>query len=243
MKHLIYVTEDDENIRNLLCVALESFGYRYCGFETAEETIEKLESILQRGKDAYRELPSMFIFDWMLPGMDGMAAIGKIRLIEPLKNAPVLMLTAKDRETDIVTGLDNGADDYMTKPFGILELSARVRNLIKRAAPIHEEETRMSAGEVSIDKETREVWSGKEQAELTLKEFELLSYLMDHMNRVVTRDELLDHIWGYDYDGETRTLDMHIKTLRQKLKDAGAQIKTIRGVGYRFLKEREPERK
>ena len=239
MKHLICVIEDDENIRNLICVALENFGYRSEGFETAEEALEKLNDIVKRGKEAYRELPSMFIFDWMLPGMDGMAAIRLVREMEPLKSTPILMLTAKDRETDIVMGLDNGADDYMIKPFGILELSARVRNLLKRAGTVRNESLSLSAGSVAIDRETREVISGGEKIELTLKEFELLSYLMEHMNRVVTRDELLDNIWGYDYDGETRTLDMHIKTLRQKLKDAGQQIKTVRGVGYRFLKERE----
>ena len=239
MKHLICVIEDDENIRNLICVALENFGYRSEGFETAEEALEKLNDIVKRGKEAYRELPSMFIFDWMLPGMDGMAAIRLVREIEPLKSTPILMLTAKDRETDIVMGLDNGADDYMTKPFGILELSARVRNLLKRAGTVRNESLSLSAGSVAIDRETREVISGGEKIELTLKEFELLSYLMEHMNRVVTRDELLDNIWGYDYDGETRTLDMHNKTLRQKLRDAGQQIKTVRGVGYRFLKERE----
>lgn len=239
MKHLICVIEDDENIRNLICVALENFGYRSEGFETAEEALEKLNDIVKRGKEAHRELPSMFIFDWMLPGMDGMAAIRLVREMEPLKSTPILMLTAKDRETDIVMGLDNGADDYMTKPFGILELSARVRNLLKRAGTVRNESLSLSAGSVAIDRETREVISGGEKIELTLKEFELLSYLMEHMNRVVTRDELLDNIWGYDYDGETRTLDMHIKTLRQKLKDAGQQIKTVRGVGYRFLKERE----
>ena len=239
MKHLICVIEDDENIRNLICVALENFGYRSEGFETAEEALEKLNDIVKRGKEAHRELPSMFIFDWMLPGMDGMAAIRLVREMEPLKSTPILMLTAKDRETDIVMGLDNGADDYMTKPFGILELSARVRNLLKRAGTVRNESLSLSAGSVAIDRETREVISGGEKIELTLKEFELLSYLMEHMNRVVTRDELLDNIWGYDYDGETRTLDMHIKTLRQKLRDAGQQIKTVRGVGYRFLKERE----
>lgn len=239
MMHLIYVVEDDENIRNLICVALKNFGYRSEGFETAEEALDRLKGIVKRGKEAYRELPSMFIFDWMLPGMDGMEAIKKVREMEPLKGTQILMLTAKDRETDIVTGLDNGADDYMTKPFGILELSARVRNLLKRTGPLREDSVCMAAGDVSIDKETREVVACGEKTELTLKEFELLSYLMEHMNRVVTRDELLDNIWGYDYDGETRTLDMHIKTLRQKLKAAGQQIKTVRGVGYRFLKERE----
>lgn len=140
---------------------------------------------------------------------------------------------------DIVQGLDNGADDYMTKPFGILELSARVRNLLKRVEPAKEEVSSLTIGEVSINRETREVIACGDRTELTLKEFELLTYLMEHINRVVTRDELLDHIWGYDYDGETRTLDMHIKTLRQKLHDAGTQIKTVRGVGYRFLKEKE----
>ena len=239
MMHLIYVVEDDENIRNLICVALKNFGYRPEGFETAEEALDRLGGIIKRGKEAYRELPSMFVFDWMLPGMDGMAAIKKVREMEPLKGTQILMLTAKDRETDIVTGLDNGADDYMTKPFGILELSARVRTLLKRTGPLREESACRAAGDVKFDKETREVVACGEKAELTLKEFELLSYLMEHMNRVVTRDELLDNIWGYDYDGETRTLDMHIKTLRQKLKAAGQQIKTVRGVGYRFLKEKE----
>lgn len=236
MKHLIYVIEDDENIRNLVCVALTSFGYLSEGFETAEEALEKLGMSSKRSREI--QLPALFILDWMLPGMDGLAAARKLRRMEAFKEAPMLMLTAKDREMDIVTGLDSGVDDYMTKPFGILELSARVRNLLKRSGSEREAAPLLSVGDVTVDKETREVTACGESAELTLKEFELLSYLMEHRNRVVTRDELLDHIWGYDYDGETRTLDMHIKTLRQKLKDAGQQIKTVRGVGYRFLKER-----
>ncbi|MEF9954043.1 MAG: response regulator transcription factor [Clostridium sp.] len=229
MKQLIYVIEDDENIRNLICVALDNFGYRVIGFETAEEALAKLD---------IKELPVLFVFDWMLPGMDGMTAIKKLKGMDQIKEIPILMLTAKDRETDIVAGLDGGADEYMTKPFGILELFARVRKLLKRSGRVESDQVSLTAGEVSIDRETREVISCGEKTELTLKEFELLNYLMEHMNRVVTRDELLDHIWGYDYDGETRTLDMHIKTLRQKLKDGGQQIKTVRGVGYRFLKER-----
>lgn len=239
MKYRIYVIEDDENIRNLICVALENFGYCASGFETAEEALDSLSDLLRRGREAQREYPAMFVFDWMLPGMDGMAAIRKIREMPDFSAAPVLMLTAKDREMDIVQGLDNGADDYMTKPFGILELSARVRNLLKRVEPAKEEVSSLTIGEVSINRETREMIACGGRTELTLKEFELLTYLMEHINRVVTRDELLDHIWGYDYDGETRTLDMHIKTLRQKLHDAGTQIKTVRGVGYRFLKEKE----
>ena len=248
MKYRIYVIEDDENIRNLICVALENFGYCASGFETAEEALDNLSALLRRGREAQREYPveaiggshfDLALVDIMLPGMDGMAAIRKIREMPDFSAAPVLMLTAKDREMDIVQGLDNGADDYMTKPFGILELSARVRNLLKRVEPAKEEVSSLTIGEVSINRETREVIACGDRTELTLKEFELLTYLMEHINRVVTRDELLDHIWGYDYDGETRTLDMHIKTLRQKLHDAGAQIKTVRGVGYRFLKEKE----
>ena len=232
MKHLIYVTEDDENIRNLICVALESFGYTTRAFETAEEALEAV-----RGVEG--SLPSLFVFDWMLPGMDGMAAVAKLKASPDTRKIPVMMLTAKDSELDVVAGLDGGADDYMTKPFGILEFSARIRNLLKRFGEEKEEDKRLAVGDISIDLEKREVKNKGEAVELTLKEYELLCYLMENTNRVVTREELLDRIWGYDYDGETRTLDMHIKTLRQKLKDAGQQIKTVRGVGYRFLKEKE----
>ena len=184
MKYRIYVIEDDENIRNLICVALENFGYCASGFETAEEALDSLSDLLRRGREAQREYPAMFVFDWMLPGMDGMAAIRKIREMPDFAAAPVLMLTAKDREMDIVQGLDNGADDYMTKPFGILELSARVRNLLKRVEPAEEEVSSLTIGEVSINRETREVIACGDRTELTLKEFELLTYLMEHINRV-----------------------------------------------------------
>lgn len=227
MKHLIYVTEDDENIRNLICVALESFGYTTRAFETAEEALEAV-----RGVEG--SLPSLFVFDWMLPGMDGMAAVARLKASPDLKKIPVMMLTAKDSELDVVAGLDGGADDYMIKPFGILEFSARVRNLLKRFGEEKEKDKCLAVGDISIDLEKREVTNKGEAVELTLKEYELLCYLMENTNRVVTREELLDRIWGYDYDGETRTLDMHIKTLRQKLKESGHQIKTIRGVGYRI---------
>lgn len=227
MKHLIYVTEDDENIRNLICVALESFGYTTRAFETAEEALEAV-----RGVEG--SLPSLFVFDWMLPGMDGMAAVAKLKASPDTRKIPVMMLTAKDSELDVVAGLDGGADDYMTKPFGILEFSARIRNLLKRFGEEKEEDKRLAVGDISIDLEKREVKNKGEAVELTLKEYELLCYLMENTNRVVTREELLDRIWGYDYDGETRTLDMHIKTLRQKLKKSGHSIKTIRGVGYRI---------
>lgn len=236
MKPCVYVIEDDENIRNLLGVALESFGYGAVCFETAEEALEQLEAAsLGEGK----ETPALFLLDWMLPGMDGLEMIRRLRKKVGFQKTPILMLTAKERESDVVKGLDAGADDYMKKPFGILELSARVRNLLKRAETDGEAGGRISAGDISIDRGTREVTVCGQPTQVTLKEFELLHYLMEQENRVVSRDELLDRIWGYDYDGETRTLDMHIKTLRQKLGEAGRHIRTIRGVGYRFLRQLE----
>ena len=195
----IYIIEDDENIRNLLKIALEGFGFEAEGFETAEEGLERIR----------QECPSMAIFDWMLPGMDGVTAIRQIRQTEGISGLPIMLLTAKEKELDKVVGLDCGADDYMVKPFGVLELSARIRSLL---------------------------------CELTLKEFELLCYLLENQARVVTRDELLNQIWGYEYDGETRTLDMHIRTLRQKLgEEGGSCIKTVRGVGYRLVRSETKE--
>lgn len=182
------------------------------------------------------EAPDLAIFDWMLPGMDGITAIRQIRQTEGAKNLPIMLLTAKEKELDKVVGLDCGADDYMVKPFGVLELSARIRSLLRRAK---REENRaiLSYQDISVNKKTREVTSSGRNTELTLKEFELLVYLLENQSRVVTRDELLNQIWGYEYDGETRTLDMHIRTLRQKLgEEGGSCIKTVRGVGYRMIK-------
>ncbi len=220
----IYVIEDDENIRNLLKVSLESFGYEAECFETAEEGLKRIEEAP----------PSLVIFDWMLPGMDGVAAIRKIRRTEGLNKLPAILLTAKEREMDKVTGLDCGADDYIVKPFGILELGARIRGLLRRSGR-QESEERLEVGKLRIEKSLREVYFDGQMVRLTLKEFELLRYLAQNRSRVVTREELLDHVWGYEYAGETRTLDMHIRTLRQKLGEEGASyVMTIRGVGYRL---------
>lgn len=222
----IYVIEDDENIRNLLTIALEGFGYEAEGFETAEEGLARMKE----------ELPSLAIFDWMLPGMDGVEAIRLIRQTEGMGELPIMLLTAKEKELDKVVGLDCGADDYMVKPFGVLELSARIRSLLRRARRENGGDSLSYQG-ISVNKKTREVTSSGRKVELTLKEFELLAYLLENQARVVTRDELLNQIWGYEYDGETRTLDMHIRTLRQKLgEEGGSCIKTIRGVGYRMIK-------
>lgn len=223
----IYIIEDDENIRNLLKIALEGFGYEAEGFETAEEGLARIE----------QAAPSLAIFDWMLPGMDGVTAIRKIRQTDGLRELPIMLLTAKEKELDKVVGLDCGADDYMVKPFGVLELSARIRSLLRRVKR-EEKKDVLSYEGIVINKKTREVTSEGHLCELTLKEFELLVYLLENQSRVVTRDELLNQVWGYEYDGETRTLDMHIRTLRQKLGEKGSScIKTIRGVGYRLVRQ------
>ena len=223
----IYIIEDDENIRNLLKIALEGFGYEAEGFETAEEGLARIEEAA----------PSLAIFDWMLPGMDGVTAIRKIRQTDGLREFPIMLLTAKEKELDKVVGLDCGADDYMVKPFGVLELSARIRSLLRRVKR-EEKKDVLSYEGIVVNKKTREVTSEGHLCDLTLKEFELLDYLLENQSRVVTRDELLNQVWGYEYDGETRTLDMHIRTLRQKLGEKGSScIKTIRGVGYRLVRQ------
>lgn len=225
----IYIIEDDENIRNLLKIALEGFGYATESFETAEEGLKRIKE----------EPPSLAIFDWMLPGMDGVTAIKEIRGTEGIRNLPIMVLTAKEKELDKVVGLDCGADDYMVKPFGVLELSARIRSLLRRTRREAPEDV-LCFEAIRVNRQTREASCGGRPVELTLKEFELLVYLMENQTRVVTRDELLNQIWGYEYDGETRTLDMHIRTLRQKLgEEGGGLIRTVRGVGYRLVR---PER-
>jgi two-component system alkaline phosphatase synthesis response regulator PhoP len=222
----IYVIEDDESIRELLKVALEGFGYSIRAYEAAEPAL----------LDMKEDKPELAIFDLMLPGMDGLSAIRLIRKDSQLKNVPIICLTAKDKELDKVMGLDVGADDYITKPFGVLELAARIRSLLRRSAKEKEADI-IIIKTVTINTKTREVKNEDELVELTYKEYELLLYLIEHDSRVVSRDELLNQIWGYDYDGETRTLDSHIRTLRQKLGDVGTEcIRTIRSVGYRFVK-------
>lgn len=228
---MIYIIEDDENIRNLVQVALKGSGYETAAFETAEEAL---------GAFKVRE-PQLAIFDLMLPGMDGLEAIRRIRENEQWKKLPVLVLTARDKEYDKVAGLDGGADDYMTKPFSVLELQARVRSLLRRT---QEEETALprifECGSIYLDTDAREVKVDGKEVILTYKEYELLAYLVENRNRVVSRDELLDKLWDWRADVETRTLDIHIKTLRQKLgEEGGKYIKTIRSVGYRFTRPQE----
>ncbi|CRZ35681.1 two-component system alkaline phosphatase synthesis response regulator PhoP [Herbinix hemicellulosilytica] len=221
----IYIIEDDESIRELIKIALEGFGYKIRTFEAAEPALQSMKN----------EKPDLAIFDIMLPGMDGLSAIKYIRKDALLKDIPIICLTAKDKELDKVAGLDVGADDYMTKPFGILELAARIRSLLRR---VDKEEIKepLTVGALTINPMTREVFVENKPVELTYKEYALLLYLFENSFRVVSRDEMLNHIWGYEYVGESRTLDIHIRSLRQKLGPMGSVIKTIRGVGYRFIK-------
>lgn len=232
MAERIYITEDDDSIRELVTVALSAYSYEVESFVSAEDCLAATE----------KQVPDIFLFDIMLPGMDGVQAVKILRENEQTKNTPILMLTAKSAEIDKVFGLENGADDYLTKPFGIMELAARIKALLRRAGRGTSDSAsdKITAGGITVNTSLREVSRDGRPIELTLKEYELLLYLLKNRARVVSREELLTKVWGIDFVGETRTLDMHIGTLRKKLSDDAENahlIKTVRGVGYRFIGE------
>lgn len=218
---LIYVVEDDQNIREIERFALQNSGYHVEEFGSAKEFYKRIAD----------KLPQLILLDIMLPDEDGLAIIKKLRSMSETKRVPVIMVTAKTTELDKVKGLDLGADDYITKPFGVMELISRVKAVLRRTSESVEEQN-LTLGEVSIDCKKHMVTVGDEVCELTFKEYELLKLLMMNAGIVMTRDVIMERVWGIDFEGESRTLDMHIKTLRQKLKDAGSRIKTIRNVGY-----------
>lgn len=218
---LIYVVEDDQNIREIERFALQNSGYHVEEFGNAKEFYKRIAD----------KLPQLILLDIMLPDEDGLAIIKKLRSMSVTKRVPVIMVTAKTTELDKVKGLDLGADDYITKPFGVMELISRVKAVLRRTGESVEEQN-LTLGEVSIDCKKHMVTVGDEVCELTFKEYELLKLLMMNAGIVMTRDVIMERVWGIDFEGESRTLDMHIKTLRQKLKDAGSRIKTIRNVGY-----------
>lgn len=225
MDKKIFVIEDDENIRSLIKIALEGNSYRVSAFETAEEALESLES----------EIPDLIIFDIMLPGMSGTDAVSILKKDERFKKIAIIMLTAKDSELDKIVGLDKGADDYMTKPFSIMELMARIRSLLRRSDYSSEHNANeLCEGTIRIDLNARVVYVDDEEVTLTYKEYEMLKFFMINKNRVIGRDELLNKVWGYEYTGETRTVDIHIRSLRHKLGNAAIYIKTSRGSGYLF---------
>lgn len=232
MAERIYITEDDDSIRELVTVALSAYSYEVESFVSAEDCLAATE----------KRVPDIFLFDIMLPGMDGVQAVKILRENEQTKNTPILMLTAKSAEIDKVFGLENGADDYLTKPFGIMELAARIKALLRRSGRSTSDSAsdKITAGGITVNTSLREVSRDGRPIELTLKEYELLLYLVKNRARVVSREELLTKVWGIDFVGETRTLDMHIGTLRKKLSDDAENahfIKTVRGVGYRFIGE------
>lgn len=225
MNERIFVIEDDENIQEIVKLSLESNGYQVILFDNAIDAIA-----------AFHEFaPDLAIFDVMLPQMDGITAVKKIRKTNT--QVPILILSAKDTEIDKIHGLDSGSDDYMTKPFGVLELCARVRTLLRRVQP---KSKQIKTPSLTIDKSTHVVTHFDQIMDLTHKEYQLLLYLIENKQRVVERDELLNNIWGYDFIGESRALDVHIRSLRKKLDDDGEKyIKTIRSVGYRFVEKED----
>ncbi len=222
---LIYIVEDDPSIQEIEIMALKNSNYMVQAFDRASSFYEKLEDIL----------PDLVLLDIMLPDEDGYAIVRKLRANPKTKRIPVIMITAKTEEMDMVKGLDDGADDYIRKPFSVMELLSRVRALLRRSS--EEIPEQLLVGNIMLDDERHMVITGDRSVSLTLKEYELLRYLMMNEDIVVSRDAIMRYVWGSDFEGESRTVDMHIKTLRQKLGDNGKQIRTVRGVGYSIGKE------
>lgn len=223
---MIYIVEDDSEIREMETYALKSSGLDVKAFDSGKSLDDAVRACV----------PDLFILDIMLPGEDGLSILKRLRAQESTKNVPVIMLTAKSSELDKVKGLDSGADDYIAKPFGILEFISRVKALLRRSGALNaesEESKTISLGGVSLDEAKRTVMAGGQNVELTYKEYELLKLLLSHPGLVYSRPQILEKIWGIDFKMDTRTVDMHIKTLRQKLGEQGAIIQTIRNVGYK----------
>lgn len=218
---LIYIVEDDSNILEIESYALRGSGFLTRGFEKAQPFYQALTG----------EMPSLVLLDIMLPDEDGMKILEKLRSKPETKDLPVILVTAKSSEIDTVKGLDAGADDYITKPFGVMELISRVKALLRRSGRRSDHE-RLQIEELILDPDKRICLSNDKNIELTYKEFELLQYLMLNAGIVMKRDMLMDKIWGLDYEGESRTLDAHIKSLRKKLGQSGSHIHTVRNVGY-----------
>ena len=219
---IVYIVEDDKNILEIETFALKNAGFEVEGFDCAKDFYKRLDE----------KVPALVLLDIMLPDEDGLEIVKKLRTRSDSKLLPILMVTAKTTEIDKVKGLDIGADDYMTKPFGVMELISRVKALLRRSKVALENDNFLSIGSVFLDHEKHAVYVNEEPCELTYKEYQLLKLLMTNAGIVTSRDQILERVWGTDFEGESRTLDMHIKTLRQKLKEAGSMIKTVRNVGY-----------
>lgn len=218
---LIYIVEDDKDIREIESFALKNSGYHVEEFSSAGEFFKQLRN----------KKPDLALLDVMLPDEDGLSIIKKLRSVSDTKKLPIILVTAKGTELDIVKGFDIGADDYLTKPFGVMELISRVKALIRRSMDLNEEKN-LRFGDICIDGNKHAVYVKDEICELTFKEYELLKLLIKNAGIVVSRDVIMERVWGSNFEGESRTLDMHIKTLRQKLGPCKGSLKTVRNVGY-----------
>ena len=223
---MIYCVEDERNIRELLVYTLGSSGYEAKGMANGKELKKALKE----------EIPDLILLDIMLPGEDGYAVLEYLKGRPDTQDIPVIMVTAKEAEYDKVRGLEGGADDFITKPFGMMEFLARVKAVLRRTKK-QEIPREYHYKELTVDMKSRKVWENGRSVDLTLKEFELLRYLLENQGTVLSREKILEKIWGYEIYGETRTVDVHIRTLWQKLGDSGSLIETVRGVGYRIGEE------
>ncbi len=221
---MIYILEDDENIRKLIAYTLQSHGYECSCFERPSDFWKSIENYI----------PDLILLDIMLPEEDGITILKKLRYSSQFKSIPTIMLTAKDTEFDVVTGLDAGADDYITKPFGMMALISRIKAVLRRYEKTKESSEILELGNLKVDVSKHSVFVKNRQIFLTVKEFDLLTLLLQNHGKVMTREQILDSVWKIDVDIESRTVDVHIKTLRQKLEDAGELIETVRGVGYKI---------
>ena len=217
---LIYIVEDDESIREIETIALKNSGHEVYAFENASSFYHKLSDIL----------PDLLVLDVMLPDSDGNSIVKKLRSMAETAKLPIIMVTAKTAEIDLIRGLDNGADDYLKKPFSVMELITRVKALLRRTE--EEKEDILRLGTIVIDNVRHKCEVDGETVELTYKEHELLKFLIINKGIVLSRDQIMLNVWDTEFEGESRTVDMHIKTLRQKLKSQGEHIKTVRNVGY-----------
>ena len=215
----IYIVEDDVNIREIEAFSLKNSGY----------TVEEFGSAKEFWSRIYEKVPDLIVLDVMLPDEDGLSIVKKLRQWAESRYVPIIMVTAKTTELDRVKGLDRGADDYLTKPFGVMELIARVKAVLRRTM---EEDKFLTLGDIFLDDEKHMVYVKDVPCSLTFKEYELLKLLLHNAGIVVTREIILERVWGIDFEGESRTLDMHIRTLRQKLGEAGSMIRTVRNVGF-----------
>ena len=224
---MIYCVEDEGAIRDLMIYTLRASGFEAQGFENSIGFWSAMKA----------QKPELIILDVMLPGDDGLTILKRLRVSPVTADIPVIMATAKDSEYDKVTGLDSGADDYLSKPFGMMEMVSRIKAVLRRTAP--KQAKVISYGGITIDENRHTVSVNNAPVSLTLKEYELLKLFMDNPGRVFTREALLAGIWGTDFAGETRTVDVHIGTLRTKLSEAGDVIETVRGIGYKMREERK----